>query len=437
MAKARRILVTFLGRGHRTPGREGYSQATYDFGGGDTETARVFGVALMRHLRKSGAPPDVLVIAGTSGSDWDIFYEELGLIAEGAADRDAAFEEAVALSDATKRDSVSAAEAAPLAARLGNALSVGCRCAVIPYGLDRTGQVEILRGLAEEVSPGDRVVLDLTHGLRHLPVLGLVAALYLKAAKRAEVEAIFYGALDLSFRHAQRHAPVLRLDGLLDIAAWIQALQTFDKDGDYGVFAPLLDKDGVAEEALSGLRRAAFFERISRIGDARAALATFRDNAGDLSALQGATALLAESLAERLAWATARGHHIRQAELARLHLAHGDYMRAAVFGLEGFTTRLVSEAGGDPSRLADRDAAVDAFVRAADRAQFGGGPPDEAARALIDRARAFHALNAFRNAVVHVGQPRGGEATEALRSARRATNALTRWFAALLPEPFG
>jgi CRISPR-associated Csx2 family protein len=436
MTKARRILLTFLGRGNKARDRQGYNQATYDFGDGDSEMARVFGVALVRRLQRVGPPLDLVLVAGTPGSDWDIFYEELGLLGDDAADREAAFEEAVALSAASKADSVSAAEVAPLAMRLSDALGVHFRCTVIPYGLDRSGQIDILRTLADEVEPGDQVALDLTHGLRHLPVLGLVTALYLRTARHAAVEAIYYGALDLMSKHEQGHAPVLRLDGLLDIADWTQALQTFDKDGDYGVFAPLLHKDGVSAEALSGLRRAAFLERTSRVGEARSALAEFQRAAGDLSSARGATSLLAASLAERIAWAAARGHHGRQGELARLHLLHGDYMRAAVFGLEAFKTRLTFEGGRDGNRLEDRETATDEFIKAADRVRLAGAR-SESEQALVEKARSFHALNAFRNAIVHADNPRGEEAKEALQSEKRARKALTAWFAELLPDAPG
>jgi hypothetical protein len=38
---------------------------------------------------------------------------------------------------------------------------------------------------------------------------------------------------------------VLRLGGLLAMLDWVDALAPYDKDGDYGVFAPLLAADGM------------------------------------------------------------------------------------------------------------------------------------------------------------------------------------------------
>jgi CRISPR-associated DxTHG motif protein len=47
-------------------------------------------------------------------------------------------------------------------------------------------QVDILQTLAEGLGrPDDRLYLDITHGLRHLPMLGLLSAFYLQALGHA------------------------------------------------------------------------------------------------------------------------------------------------------------------------------------------------------------------------------------------------------------
>ena len=88
--------------------------------------------------------------------------------------------------------------------------------------------------MAEHVGPGDRVDLDVTHGFRHLPMLAILAALHLRSVRGAEIGGIWYGAYDPD----SGAAPVHDLAGLLHIADWLQALHTYDKDGDYGAFAP-------------------------------------------------------------------------------------------------------------------------------------------------------------------------------------------------------
>lgn len=61
------------------------------------------------------------------------------------------------------------------------------RLVVILYGRDFDEQTAILRAVVGAVSPGDEVTLDLTHGFRHLPALGLAAALFVEAGRRFTV----------------------------------------------------------------------------------------------------------------------------------------------------------------------------------------------------------------------------------------------------------
>ena len=415
MAKPSRVLITFLGKGQRSKDRTGYLTATYDFGAGRTEEARFFGIALLRFLSAMRERlPTSLVVLGTTGSDWGMFYEELRLL----GDEDA-LSHAVALDEASRSDRVNDAQVDELRGRVEAALGCPCRFALIPYGDDLEQQTAILHRIAECAGAHPRVTLDLTHGLRHLPMLGLLSALQLRASNRVEVEAVYYGALDLRSRHSQGHAPVLRLDGLLSIAAWTAALQTFDKDADYSVFVPLLRQDGVSEEALRALRQAAFLERTARVGEARSQVERFLTLTSGLATAPGPSALFAADLRERLSWAKAEGHYERQRRLAFLHWEHEDYLRAALAGLEAFIDLLVLERGGQPTSADDRKAALAHFKRSRDRR---------------DRTRAaYEALNAFRNAVVHVDSARGREAAELFKSIETLHGTIGQWLATLLP----
>ncbi len=64
--------------------------------------------------------------------------------------------------------------------------------------------------------------------------LALQAALQLQTMRRARVTGIWYGSYDPD----TKQAPVYNLNGLLRIAEWLQALHTYDKDGDSGATAP-------------------------------------------------------------------------------------------------------------------------------------------------------------------------------------------------------
>jgi CRISPR-associated Csx2 family protein len=85
--------------------------------------------------------------------------------------------------------------------------------------------------------PRGELSFDLTHGFRHLGMLGMLSAFMLERIGRLRVRSLWYGALDMTEDGA---TPVLRLDGLYAIQRWVTALEHFDASGDYGVFAPLL-----------------------------------------------------------------------------------------------------------------------------------------------------------------------------------------------------
>jgi CRISPR-associated DxTHG motif protein len=210
---------------------------------------------------------------------------------------------------------------------------------LIPYGRDTDEQVGILQRMASDIAEGDAVTLDVTHGLRHLPMLAQMSALYLRRVKNVEIRGLYYGALDMTHDGL---TPVMNLRGLLDIADWTGAVQSFDKDGDYGVFASLMQAQSPAAASL--LRESAFYERTTRPGQARGKL---RELAVvlDRQPLAGIGALFAPTLRNRLSWQEEDRLYLRQQALARLYLEHDDFLRAALLGFEAFITRLMQQQG--------------------------------------------------------------------------------------------
>lgn len=95
--------------------------------------------------------------------------------------------------------------------------------------------------------------------------------------------------------------PVLRLDGLLAIQRWIDALDRFDANGDYGVFAPLLEADGVAADKARCLASTAFHESTLNLSDARTQLRSFLPALDQ--PLSGASGLFQDKLRKQLEWA--------------------------------------------------------------------------------------------------------------------------------------
>jgi len=330
-------LVSFLGKGDP---RKGYRRATYRFNADVAYTETFFGLALTRFVK-----PDRLILLGTPSSMWEIFFDRDGV--DGAA--------MLPLIDAVAAGNVDEQLLHLPRKQLARQLGVPVDCLLIPYARDEAEQAEILRRLASVVQPGERLCIDVTHGFRHLPMLALVAARYLARVVRVEVEEIWYGALEMT--PPEGETPVLRLGGLLAMLDWVDALATYDKDGDYGVFAPLLVKDDMPAGRAKLLAEAAYCERASNpelaVKKLRRVLPSIEAHDGPLGGL------FRETLKERIGWFRGPARHDRELSLADAYLKRSDYVRAATFLYEAFVTRACYAAKRNDTDAKERDDVYD------------------------------------------------------------------------------
>jgi CRISPR-associated Csx2 family protein len=274
---------------------------------------------------------------------WDVFLEH-----QGVSDEDV-----LALIEAVQEERVDAPMLATHEKRLSEKLGLPVKCLLIPYARDEQEQVIVLNYLAQVVSQGETIGLDVTHGFRHLPMLALVAARYLTHVANAKIDGIHYGALEMT---GNDETPVLRLDGLLKMLDWVEALAIYDKDGDYGIFGKLLEKDGFPADRARQLEKAAYFERISNPVQASQTLAgntgvfaTIEKHNGSLSAL------FKETLKERVQWFRGQDRAAWELSLGDTYLERHDYLRAAIFFYEAYATRATLRHGGDINDFDSRD----------------------------------------------------------------------------------
>lgn len=332
-------LISFLGKSKIAAGGR-YQEAIYRLPDGREATSRLISITLAEQLR-----PDRLVIMGTPGSMWDLLLtEELAL--------EAADDTVCEVIDATRDGRVNDEHLMPFAHLLGERLAMEARLLVIPYGRDAAEQQAIVVNMADAVEGCDEVDIDVTHGLRHLPMVALAAAQLMQQLRGKTIRGLHYGALELS-EHGI--TPIVRLDGLLAIDRWVRALQTFDKDGDYGVFVPLLE-GLVEQEAIEQLAKAAFFERINDARNARGPLRRVLTLLEDRAFDQPIERLFIPALKDRVSWALEERLGARQIELARRYLARDDYLRAVLLAWEALITHETLTAGRDPQKYDDREA---------------------------------------------------------------------------------
>lgn len=401
------LLISFLGRASKEIGE--YQFTEYDFGDGEQgQRFAFFGWALLARNK-----PERLLILGTAGSMWDHLFE--GDLDLGSQEE----ERRIHLADAVLKGAVTQQMLGELTPLLTAALGCAVQLKIIPYCREAAEQVALLGAIADHVVDGNTVELDITHGFRHLPMLGFLAALYLRRIRRATIEHIWYAAYD----HDSGLAPVHDLNGLLEIADWLDAMAIYDYGGDYGVFSSLLGEN-VGQQLAVG----SFFEATNQVGKAR-------KHVGDaLNQLETdehgiASRLFRPELQRRLSWANNGSLYSRQRQLCLEFLDHGRYREAAIAGYEAFITGLVQAQPRnlEPEKYKVRNDVSKAF---------------DDQQKLLHRGRQsplwkpFKALRDLRNVLAHGGQASKRDTAAALADVTAMDDFLRPLLVALLPENF-
>ena len=400
------VLISLLGRAQVNK-KTGYRTATYRFPDGVERTGPFFGLLLAEQI-----DVERLIILGTAGSMWDVLIEHFVM-----AHPDQGEDERLDLYEAAREKAVTEEHLNRLRNILKNTVGRQVDLVLIPYARDLDEQEDLLDRVAEIVRGEEAVHFDVTHGLRHLPMLSLVAAHLLETLdRRISVEEIWYGALDLSDNDI---VPVLRLQGLMRLQAWIEAWRRFDDDGDYGVIADLLEQEGVETQYVDALRRASHFERNLNLPDARRQLQNFLPVLDH--PLPGPARLFARRLRERLNWVRHSDLYAHQRNLAEFYLRKSDLLRASILAVEAVHTRWMSERGeGDPNRYEDRQRARKALKKDLDAAS-----KDE----LLND---FRSLEILRNALAHATMPVNRRQRQLLQNPDRLRQELQRLISRLL-----
>lgn len=170
-------LISFLGKENQNK-TTGYRSTNYVLGD-KIVTTPFFGVELTRFIQ-----PQQLLLIGTAGSMWDVFF-----------DQHTSDKKVLNLIDAVANQTVTEDLLNNLTPQIAQYLGCDVKCMVISYARDEQEQVSLLQRIAEQLKPNDTISLDVTHSFRHLPMLALVASRFLKSIKNIQTQKIYYGAL--------------------------------------------------------------------------------------------------------------------------------------------------------------------------------------------------------------------------------------------------
>ncbi|MFZ1389060.1 MAG: TIGR02221 family CRISPR-associated protein [Thiolinea sp.] len=326
-------LVTLLGRPLYDKEKSEYKEAIYQVEGCEDETpSRYICLKLNDYIR-----PDELIILGTTGSMWGNFLE-YALIQKQPNLIPSLKNLINQLNIDYKQDTTNQVDLNSAAEILSNVLDCRCHLHLIPYGRTVEEQTKTLKIMLDLFDPKDVATIDVTHGLRHLPILMQQSALLLQSLKNVKINKIYYGALDLT---RAGKTPVMQLEGLLEIDRWTKAFHRYEQDGDYTAFKEPLKNEELPIAALNALEEAAYYERTFNLTEAGKKLDIVKGHLPDK--FDGIGSFFTERFKKHITWSDKSNLQKRQGELANFYLKNGDFVRACIFALESFITSLLEK----------------------------------------------------------------------------------------------
>jgi len=278
---------------------------------------------------------------------------------------------------------------------------------LVEAGETDESQRAIWRAVDSVVGEGDEVLLDITHGFRHLPVLTAFMVMLLRWTKRVRGVDLYYGALEMR-RENEAGVPVLRLPLCNELLAVTEAAATYRTTGDVALLA---DRSPLDDHTRTLIRQITFCEETHQFvsGKVREALAALRQ--ADLPPPYDAARPL---LHEALAWG--EGVHLVARLQQRMDAAfrYRDYFKAT--GLLWEAVRIAA-ARLYPD-LKTRDPA-DYQVREEAERRLKEGKPEILAPGEHELLRDIEDL---RNAVMHGTRPQRACSQRALGSEEEFRN---------------
>jgi CRISPR-associated Csx2 family protein len=374
------VLIGFLGRGPSVSAdgkRRPYRRGKYQFADWTSDQVSFFLKAALKWLRtERNQPPDRFVVLGTTGSMWD---ELLGALCGGRDPLDDKRIEDlwVQLAELVDRRRVTADRLPGVECELSQSLGVEVRAELIPEARTAEQQAQILAALQRHVQQGDRVYLDVTHGFRHQPMLGLGAAVLLSQLRGAQIKDILYGADDMR-AEPDAPAPVVSLRWLLDLFAWADTTRQLLVGGTIRSL-PRVIHDPELEKHLSDT---AFFLATNQVhpaGEKARQCLDCLDRSGPDPILD-----LTRDAIHRALTVMAGSHRDARGilALARAALREHDYVRTAIFLHEAARTY---EKTSRTELDADRIREIDQLRHAQVHARRGRNPLPVVANALRSR----------------------------------------------------
>lgn len=291
----------------------------------------------------------------------------------------------------------------------------------IPDGANSEEIWQIFEKIAEAVPQNANLYIDITHGLRHLPMLLVMAAAYLRTAKNVTIKSISYGAFELGKRAEIGGRPVVTECNVFDLLPfvalfdWASATKMFQETGNASQLARLLRETGSAigseakvqvDPIAEQLDNVTLALEVARPEEAMQIAHQLRQqldrSAEQIRAYAKPFALLKDLLNKaferislpRLESLGDRLH--RQRDLVRWYFQRGRIALAAILAREWMISRKMRQHGiQDISDDRERDRIAD---------ELGRRPDPKSTQAVLREHELWRKLRKLRNEIAHAGQ---------------------------------
>lgn len=227
-----RVLISFLGTGPAD--RREYTEATYQFTSKNRYTTPFIAAAI-----KQECDIDRVILIGTARSMWDCVYDYFG-------NKNGNFDENIwerLYENRLQADHTTPIDSIEFQQEVERVLGNGSKVVITHYGLNDeeiAKNSELILNIEELLEKDDKLIIDITHSFRSLPMYMMNLLIFLKEVsdKRIKISHIYYGMLDAT--RELNYTPVVELNNLLTVNDWITGAYSFKRFGNADKIAQLV-----------------------------------------------------------------------------------------------------------------------------------------------------------------------------------------------------
>ncbi len=231
-----KILITSLGVGDKN---RGYSKANYQIGDKVYKDKEFIAQALADYLEI-----DKMFIIGTQASIWDSLYCNFG-----GTDEDFQLE----LMSLQEKKLLDENTLNKISTQIDNhRRKSGSQCFLIDYGVceqELWSNFSKYLQLAEKVSDGDELYIDITHSFRSLSLMSFMMVQFIEQIrdKNIKVKAIYYGMNEYAKENGGI-TPIVDLSILYEFSRWSKAIELFKRYGNASMLFELMNDEDIEKE---------------------------------------------------------------------------------------------------------------------------------------------------------------------------------------------